>query len=81
MEDADTQELLGILFEKAEAIKRLNGFTLRRDQIALLVEKVIEMEPFMDACLQEDSDRSLLHLALRLKQLPYKIWNDQAREE
>ena len=39
------------------------------------------MEPFIEACLEEDSRGSLLHLALRIKQLPSRIWSNHAREE
>ena len=82
MEDTDTQELLCNLLEKAAAINRLNGFTLRRDQIAFFVEKVIEMEPAVHGRLPAGGHGSLSSSpGHRLKQLPYKIWSDQAREE
>ena len=45
------------------------------------VQKVIEMEPFLEACLGENSEGYLLHLALRIKQMPARIWFNHAMEE
>ena len=79
--DLETQLLLGDLFGKARKIKGLGGLNLKAHQVSWFGQRVDEMELFMQKCLEENSEASLVHLALRLKQLFTRIWINHAREE